>query len=176
MCHAGCLGGLSGVCRAICLCPTRVHDLLPNSVRDPVPERPWAGFAIRQPLIALLLALLPPAVESAAGHVQLSSVFVIDRSECSTRWMISRGECRIIRPTSCPCQASFFFQHLILPEGHRDDVSASSATRCLPVLADRPGSCSFSFRRASAVSLLAWRLVSPIRRAFPASRNSLLQR
>ena len=62
ICHASCLGDLSGFFRASCLCPARVHNLVTNEIRDPVPELPGSRFEISHTLKTFILVSLVPAL------------------------------------------------------------------------------------------------------------------
>jgi hypothetical protein len=110
-------------------------NLIFDRSRDPVPELTRPGLPVHQTLEALLLIAAIPAIHRPGvlrekvlrATSSSAQVFVIERSECSTRWMISifsSGVLRIIRSTSRPSiPASFCPWHR--PQGQVSGKSSS---------------------------------------------------
>src|SRR5215467_1912763 len=115
-----------------------------------------------QSIITGCLVALIPSIEGAASQVQLGQRLL----DWQRRLLHQPNELQFLRSigTGHPSHSSpvgssrLFFSTRFF--------NTNSATSCL--------SCSFSRRRSLTSSLLACRLVSPVSRALPASRNSLL--
>src|SRR5687768_5361759 len=134
-----------------------------HAVGNPVPKlMRCCRFFLQTGKTSHLVALVP-TVECAAWHIQFFQG-LLDRQ---LRFLDQPDDFQLLRSggpdhsshsASCSGPSSVFFKSRLR--------SASSATNCL--------SCSFSRRIFSTSPLVAWRWVSPCKRAFPASRKSLL--
>src|ERR1700690_1515632 len=115
---------------------------------------------IFKPIIASRLIVLIPAVECAARYIQLGQ-YPLDRQGGffnQANDLIFLGGTRAHQSSHSPFSVAvtLFFSTRFFKN--------SSATTCFI--------CSFPCRKPSPSPLLACRLVSPVSRALPASRNS----
>src|SRR5512143_1012762 len=126
----------------------QVHHLLPHFLWNPVPELPWIGPTIDQPIWALRLVPLVPAIEGAAWHLQLLQR-AFHRQGGMLHQMNDLALLRLIPANHSSHLVSLPSKLFFKPRF----LSVSSATNAL--------SCSFSLRSSSTSWLSASRLVSP---------------
>jgi hypothetical protein len=139
----------------------RLDHLLPHPIRDPVPDGPGAWLSVFQGLRPAFQVALVPGVEGRARQPDLGQ-----GTPHRERRALHQADQLELLCSADPHASS---------SGESEPVTLFLSSRfSSSVSATNSFSRAFSLRRSETSLELASRCVSPRRRFFPASRNSLL--